>query len=225
MIRAHRPLIGAAGLALILAGAAAAVVPAPAAKIKIEVQPTVLFVEEGGALKQRIDLAVDYDGPAAPAKVTIQGFRKTIALTVDSLTPGKSVVPVLIPDLLQPARITFQVAAGKAEASREVMLAPPAQVDALSSAPFAFRYRIHRAADARHQKPRRVSRRGPGFLQSHGRIPGRGQVPLEYRGVLELAELSQDPARGQGRGADCPAQVRAGGAVGLVSESIRRIFA
>lgn len=124
MLRAYRLLAVITGLALILAGAAVAAVPAPAAKIKIEVQPTVLFVEEGGALKQRIDLAVDYDGPAAPAKVTIQGFRKTIALTVDSLTPGKSVVPVLIPDLLQPARITFQVAAGKAEASREVMLAP-----------------------------------------------------------------------------------------------------
>ena len=68
MLRAYRLLAVIAGLALIPAGAAAAAVPVPAAKIKIEVRPTVLFVEEGGALKQRIDLAVDYDGPAAPAK-------------------------------------------------------------------------------------------------------------------------------------------------------------
>jgi hypothetical protein len=113
-----------AGLALILAGAAGAAVPVPAAKIKIEVRPTVLFVEEGGALRQRIDLAVDYDGPAAPAKVTIQGFRKPIDLALDSLTPGQSVVPVLIPDLLKPAMIKFQVAAGQAKASQSVMLAP-----------------------------------------------------------------------------------------------------
>ncbi len=124
MFRAHRPLAVIAALALILFGTAFAAPPAPAAKLKIEVKPTIFFVAEGGAVLQRVELAVDYDGPAAPAKVTIQGFRKPIALSVASLEPGRSIIPVNVPDLLKPAKITFQVAVGKTKDARDVMLAP-----------------------------------------------------------------------------------------------------
>ncbi|MGD0782877.1 MAG: glycoside hydrolase family 38 C-terminal domain-containing protein, partial [Candidatus Aminicenantales bacterium] len=124
MFRTHRPLAVLAALALILSGAALAAAPAPEAKLKIEVKPTILFAEEGGAVLQRVDLAVDYDGPAAPAKVTIRGFRRPIGLSVASLAPGRSSIPVLVPDLIKPARITFQVAVGKAKDEKEMMLAP-----------------------------------------------------------------------------------------------------
>ena len=125
MPRSVRPLAFIAALALILAGAASAAAPAPAApKLKLEVKPTILFVEEGGALLQRVDLAVDYDGPAGPAKVSVQGFRKPITLSVASLQPGRTVIPVQVPDLLKPAKITFQVAVGKAKNEREVLLTP-----------------------------------------------------------------------------------------------------
>ena len=116
------PSIILAGI-LVLA-AAGPLSAGPAAKIKIDVRPTVLFVAEGDAIKQRIDVAVDYDGPAAPAKVEVSGFRKPIVLTVDSLAPGRTVLSVFIPDLLKAAKTSFTVTAGKAKISRDVTLAP-----------------------------------------------------------------------------------------------------
>jgi hypothetical protein len=124
MLRAHRPLAVIAGSALFLAGTIFAAAPAPAAAIKIDVKPTVLFVEESGALRQRIDVAIDYSGPATPARIEIEGFRKPSFLAVDKLAPGQSVIPVTVPDLLAAAKTTFRVIAGKARASRDVTLVP-----------------------------------------------------------------------------------------------------
>lgn len=114
----------ATAVLVIFFAAAIPLISAPGVKLAFVVKPTILFIEEGGELKQKIDIAVDYDGPASAGKILIKGFSKPIETVIDELNPGPSVWSVFVPDILKAARLTFTVSAGQTKTSRDVMLSP-----------------------------------------------------------------------------------------------------
>jgi hypothetical protein len=114
----------AVAVLVIVFAAAIPLASAPVVKLAFVVKPTILFIEEGGALKQKIDIAVDYSGPASAGKILIKGFRKPIESVIDKLSPGKSVLSVFVPDIPKASRLTFTISAGKTKTSRDVTLSP-----------------------------------------------------------------------------------------------------
>ncbi|MDD8030188.1 MAG: hypothetical protein PHE62_11635, partial [Acidobacteriota bacterium] len=53
--------------------------PPPAAgRLKLDVRPTVFFVEEAGALLQKCEAVLEYAGPEAPGELRIRGFAAEI---------------------------------------------------------------------------------------------------------------------------------------------------
>ncbi len=92
--------------------------------LKIEVLPTILFLGDPGNPRQKVDVAIDYEGPETPVRVEARGLARPVSVDVESLTRGRSVISVFIPDIAKPVAATFTVTAGKAKASRAVRLVP-----------------------------------------------------------------------------------------------------
>jgi alpha-mannosidase len=97
---------------------------APADKLKFEVRPTIFFIEEKGALKQKLDIAVDNPGPAISAQLEIKLPKKTLTFTLEKIAAGKSVIPVFIPEVQQASKTGFVLKAGKTTLKADVALSP-----------------------------------------------------------------------------------------------------
>jgi alpha-mannosidase len=97
---------------------------APALPLKLEVKPTVLFVQEGGVLKQRIELVIESAAAQPAASVQVKGLGKALIFDIDGLTAGRNAVSVNVPEIRAAAKATFTVTAGKAKAAKDITLAP-----------------------------------------------------------------------------------------------------
>ncbi len=109
---------------VLMAGASLAQPKAPAIPLKIEVKPTVLFVQEGGVLKQRIELVIESAAAQPAASVQVKGLGKALIFDIDGLSAGRNEVSVNIPEVRAAAKTTFTVTAGKAKAAKDIALAP-----------------------------------------------------------------------------------------------------
>jgi len=100
---------------------------APPPAVKLEVRPTVLFIEEAQSLFQRVDVEIDAAAalPAGELEVR-QGARLVARSPVPSTSgAGRSVVSVNLPDREKPVKTTFRFTAGGASAERTIALAAP----------------------------------------------------------------------------------------------------
>ncbi|MCX6559137.1 MAG: hypothetical protein NTZ26_01355, partial [Candidatus Aminicenantes bacterium] len=97
---------------------------APADPLRLEVKPTILFVQEGGVLKQRIELVIESAASQASATITVKGLAKELSFGIGNLTAGRNLVSVNIPEILKPVQATFAVTAGKVKVSKAVALVP-----------------------------------------------------------------------------------------------------
>jgi alpha-mannosidase len=93
-------------------------------QLSLDVRPTIFFTGEAKTLKQRIDVVLDYAGPAAAGELRIKGLKAEIRQPLPQILPGKTVVPVFILDLAKPVKATFSVKAGKLSGSKAVTLSP-----------------------------------------------------------------------------------------------------
>lgn len=99
--------------------------PPPAAgRLKLDVRPTVFFVEEAGALLQKCEAVLEYAGPEAPGELRIRGFAAEIRQALPKIGPGRHSVVVHLPDHARPVRARFSVRVGNSTASRSLVLAP-----------------------------------------------------------------------------------------------------
>ncbi|MCX6566670.1 MAG: glycosyl hydrolase-related protein [Candidatus Aminicenantes bacterium] len=119
------------GLFVLCLLSVAALVQAPEAsgeatadKISIEVQPTIFFVGEAGALLQKCEVILDYAGPEAVGDLRIRGFAGELRQALPKIGTGKHVVFVYLPDHAKPVRATFSARVGNSAAFKTVVLAP-----------------------------------------------------------------------------------------------------
>ncbi len=117
------PVSGRAGTATVAMFPAAGIAPAPS-KLDFAVQPTFFFIEEKGALKQRLDILLDNPGAAAAGQLQIGLAKKPLVVPLNRIEPGKSVVPVYVPEITRAAKVAFVLKAGKITVTRTVALAP-----------------------------------------------------------------------------------------------------
>lgn len=80
----------------------------------LAVNPTPFFpkVKEGQPLQQRIELELENPGTVgleAEARITLKG-QPAITQPLGQIKPGKSVVPVLMPDVSRPTTVIFEIA-------------------------------------------------------------------------------------------------------------------
>ena len=102
---------------------ARAAVPAPA-RLGFEVRPTFFFVEDKGALKQKLDIVLDNPGAAAAGQISIGLGAKPLVVALDRVETGKSVVEVYVPEIAKPVQASFTLKVGKAAATKTVALGP-----------------------------------------------------------------------------------------------------
>jgi hypothetical protein len=105
---------------LALAASIALVIPVNAALAEgslklVAVNPTPFFpkVKEGEPFQQRIELELENPGKvelAAEVRITLEG-QPTVTRPLGQVQPGKSVVPVLMPDISRPTTVRFEIAA------------------------------------------------------------------------------------------------------------------
>ncbi|MCX6564449.1 MAG: glycosyl hydrolase-related protein [Candidatus Aminicenantes bacterium] len=94
----------------------------PAAKPTFEVKPTVLFVEEKGALKQRLDVFIDNPGASAAATLEIKLSGRTVSFSLGMIPAGKTSVPVFIPEIKKADKAAFALKIGKETVRKDVLL-------------------------------------------------------------------------------------------------------
>jgi len=117
--------VRAARIAVALLGIfAVSLAAAPVEALKVEVKPTILFVEEGKALKQRIELVIESDAARPGALIQVKGLGKLLEFEAGDLKAGRNLISVNVPDVAKPTPATFAVAAGKAKAVRALTLLP-----------------------------------------------------------------------------------------------------
>ncbi|MDD8027004.1 MAG: glycoside hydrolase family 38 C-terminal domain-containing protein, partial [Acidobacteriota bacterium] len=97
---------------------------APVESLKVEVKPTVLFVQDGAVLKQRIDLVIDSTAAHAAASLEVRSAGKSLAFDIDGLSAGRNTISVNIPEILKTTSATFTVTAGKVKTVKTVTLSP-----------------------------------------------------------------------------------------------------
>jgi hypothetical protein len=99
----------------------------PISKPRLEVAPTVFLVKDGAAVKQVVQLIVDYPGPLAgeaAVKAWVAGKPCDLALTSLSLKPGRNVFEARVPEAVKPTKARFEIKLGTAVFSREITLLP-----------------------------------------------------------------------------------------------------
>ncbi len=111
-------------LVLFWTAAAAAHPVVPPAKLSFEIRPTFFFIEENGALKQRLDILLDNPGEATTGQLQIAFPGKPLAVPLDSIPAGKSVVQIFVPEITSAAKFGFVLKAGETTVRRDVALAP-----------------------------------------------------------------------------------------------------
>jgi alpha-mannosidase len=96
------------------------------AAVKLEVKPTILFVQEGKAVFQRIEVGIDSTTALPAGELQVRQGTKIVAkATIPAAAGrGKSVVAVNVPDRAKPVKTTFRFKAGRASAERTVDLVP-----------------------------------------------------------------------------------------------------
>lgn len=122
-IRRFRSLI-IPGILIAAASAALPLASAPAEALKIEVKPTVLFVQEGAALKQRIDLVIESGAAQAAALIQVKGAGKPLEFEAGALKAGRNLITINVPEIVKASPATFTVTAGKDRAVKALTLFP-----------------------------------------------------------------------------------------------------
>jgi alpha-mannosidase len=97
---------------------------AAAAPIKIDVKPTILFVEENGILKQRLDIELENSGPETSGELLVKTPQVSFSMPLEKIAAGKNVFSVLVPDIQKPAKASFTVKIGKEIIKHEIQLQP-----------------------------------------------------------------------------------------------------
>jgi hypothetical protein len=100
---------------------AAQAAPAP---IKIDVKPTILFVEENKILKQRLDVEIVNSGPETSGELLVKTPQVSFSLALEKIAAGKNVYSFFVPDIQKPAKASFTLKLGKEMIKHEVQLQP-----------------------------------------------------------------------------------------------------
>ena len=75
----------------------------------LNIEPTIFFVQNGDALRQRVRLTVENAGDAVAASLMIRTAGVDESSILNSVRPGESVHDVYIPDLRSPTQVTFSL--------------------------------------------------------------------------------------------------------------------
>ena len=88
---------------------------------------TIYFTKDGQALKQVYDLTVANPGPPVDAEITLWTGGRSCSCSVHPIEHGVSTVRVCIPDIREPADLTFDIAVEGSEGLVTALLhgAPP----------------------------------------------------------------------------------------------------
>jgi len=120
---AHKPAILSFALFLFLVVPVNIFVQAePAAKLTFNVQPTILFLEEKGVLKQRLDVVIENPGAAASGRLEVRLPQISFAIPLEKIAAGKSVVSVYVPEIRKPTKAGFVLRVEEAAVTKDVQL-------------------------------------------------------------------------------------------------------
>jgi len=111
-------------LALMPLALALPLAAAPAARWSVDVKPTILFAQEKGALKQRLDVLIDNPGAAAYGTIDVKIAGKTSSLSLGVIPAGKSSFPLFVPELKKTEKAAVALKIGKETFRKDISLAP-----------------------------------------------------------------------------------------------------
>jgi len=95
-----------------------------AAKLSFEVKPTILFIEDKGLLKQRLDILIENPGAVTSGRLEVRLPQKTHAFPLEEIAAGKSVVQIFVPEIQKEAKTSFVLRAGKTTVRKDIQLSP-----------------------------------------------------------------------------------------------------
>jgi len=121
-----RLLVAAAAAVVILvtSGFPASGQKAEGPRLACEVRPSILFVQEQGVLKQRIDLIVDNPGDPLPGRLEVVLPTKKLLIPLPRIAAGSSTIPIYLAEILKPAKAEFILKTEKETVTRKIVLTP-----------------------------------------------------------------------------------------------------
>jgi alpha-mannosidase len=94
------------------------------AALSFDVKPTVFFVRAGQGLKQLLTVSVDNGGAPTSGELAVRVNGRDISFPLNPIARGKSSFPVAIPEITQPAPVTFTLKSGGQMVRKDVSLKP-----------------------------------------------------------------------------------------------------